>query len=100
MALNTPAAIDRDTKNVVAEAQHLLKTLEDKGDAALADATTRVQDVVDTARRNLGEIRNAAMDGAKAAGTTADEYVHSNPWQAIGIGAAIGVLAGFLIARR
>ena len=29
-----------------------------------------------------------------------DEYVRSNPWQAVALGAALGVLAGFLVARR
>jgi ElaB/YqjD/DUF883 family membrane-anchored ribosome-binding protein len=29
-----------------------------------------------------------------------DEYVHENPWQAIGIGAAIGFLVGLVVSRR
>jgi ElaB/YqjD/DUF883 family membrane-anchored ribosome-binding protein len=29
-----------------------------------------------------------------------DDYVHDNPWQAIGVSAAIGFLVGLVIARR
>jgi ElaB/YqjD/DUF883 family membrane-anchored ribosome-binding protein len=29
-----------------------------------------------------------------------DDYVHENPWQAIGIAAAVGLVAGLLMNRR
>jgi ElaB/YqjD/DUF883 family membrane-anchored ribosome-binding protein len=29
-----------------------------------------------------------------------DEYVHENPWKAIGVTAALGLIVGMLIARR
>jgi ElaB/YqjD/DUF883 family membrane-anchored ribosome-binding protein len=29
-----------------------------------------------------------------------DEYVHANPWQMIGVAAAVGALIGMLISRR
>jgi ElaB/YqjD/DUF883 family membrane-anchored ribosome-binding protein len=37
---------------------------------------------------------------AKAAGHAADDYVHENPWRAIGVAAGIGVIIGLLIGRR
>jgi ElaB/YqjD/DUF883 family membrane-anchored ribosome-binding protein len=100
MATTPTSAIDRDTAAVVKEAQHLLKSLGEQGDAALSAASTRAQDTIESARRNLGDVRQAAVDGATRAATTADDYVHANPWQSIGIGAALGVLAGYLLARR
>jgi ElaB/YqjD/DUF883 family membrane-anchored ribosome-binding protein len=30
----------------------------------------------------------------------ADSYVHDNPWTGVGIGAAVGVVLGVLLARR
>lgn len=30
----------------------------------------------------------------------ADSYVRGNPWQGAGIGAAVGIVLGFLLARR
>ena len=29
-----------------------------------------------------------------------DDYVHDNPWQAIGVAAAVGFLVGLVISRR
>jgi ElaB/YqjD/DUF883 family membrane-anchored ribosome-binding protein len=37
---------------------------------------------------------------AKDAGKVADNYVHDNPWTAIGIAAGVGVVLGMLISRR
>jgi ElaB/YqjD/DUF883 family membrane-anchored ribosome-binding protein len=31
---------------------------------------------------------------------SSDDYVHENPWTAIGIGAGIGFLLGVLIGRK
>jgi ElaB/YqjD/DUF883 family membrane-anchored ribosome-binding protein len=100
MAITTNTAIDRDTASVVKEAQHLLQTIGQQGDAALSAAGSRAQDTIETARRNLSEARQVAVDGAMRAATTADDYVRANPWQSIGIGAALGAFAGYLLARR
>jgi ElaB/YqjD/DUF883 family membrane-anchored ribosome-binding protein len=39
-------------------------------------------------------------EGTKQAVKVTDDYVHENPWRSIGIGAAAGLLIGFLAARR
>ena len=40
------------------------------------------------------------VEKTKATVKATDEYVQENPWKAIGISAAIGVLVGALISRR
>ena len=40
------------------------------------------------------------MDRARAAARVTDDYVHDNPWGAIGAAAAAGFLIGLLINRR
>jgi ElaB/YqjD/DUF883 family membrane-anchored ribosome-binding protein len=41
-----------------------------------------------------------AIDRAKAAARVTDDYVHDNPWRAIGAAAAAGFLIGLLVNRR
>jgi ElaB/YqjD/DUF883 family membrane-anchored ribosome-binding protein len=41
-----------------------------------------------------------AVEKAKARVAATDEYVHANPWQMIGVAAAVGALIGMLISRR
>lgn len=93
-------SLGRDVQNVVSEAQELLKTVKDEGASQIENARSRVHAQYDAAREKLGEIQTQVTEGAKHAATTTDEYVHANPWQAIGIAAAAGALVGFLLARR
>ena len=89
-----------DFQEVVTDAQELLANMGTEGGAKVGEMKKRVQASIDAARKQLGELQVSVTEGAKAAVTTTDQYVHDNPWSAIGIGAAVGVLVGFLLARR
>lgn len=97
---NTTNPIARDFQNVVEDAHELLKTVEREGGAKVSEARTKLQGSFDAAKARLSDLGHAAQDGAKKYAAHTDEYVHSHPWQAIGVGAAVGALVGFLIARR
>ena len=89
-----------DFQDVVTDAQELLETMASEGGAKMSVMKKRVQASIDAARKQLGELQLSVTEGAKAAASTTDQYVHDNPWRAVGIGAAAGVLVGFLLARR
>jgi len=48
----------------------------------------------------MSETQAALLVRTRAAAKATDEYVHVHPWQAIGAGAAVGLLVGLLIGRR
>ena len=52
------------------------------------------------ARAGLEELESQLAARAKLMAEDATGYVRDNPWQSIGIAAAVGVVAGLLIARR
>jgi ElaB/YqjD/DUF883 family membrane-anchored ribosome-binding protein len=52
------------------------------------------------AKDELVHLQMAAVAKAKAAGHATDEFVHANPWKAVGVGAGVGLLIGMLISRR
>lgn len=93
-------ALAQDFDNVVSDAQELLKTIGNEGDARLIDAKKRMQASLAVAKNRLHELQTTVTDGARAAANTTDEYVHENPWLVIGASAAVGVLVGYLLARR
>jgi ElaB/YqjD/DUF883 family membrane-anchored ribosome-binding protein len=93
-------ALGRDVQNVVSEAQDLLKTVKDEGASRIDEVKSKVASQYDAAREKFGEIQTTVQEGAKAAMTTTDEYVRSNPWRAVGIAAAAGAIIGFLASRR
>ena len=74
--------------------------MQDQGSDKIGEMRAKVQGQIEAARQTLSELQQNVQDGAKVAMNTTDEYVRSNPWRAVGISAGIGVLIGFLIARR
>ena len=46
------------------------------------------------------DLQDATLEKGKELVDSADNYVRENPWQAVGLAAAVGVLIGMLIARK
>jgi ElaB/YqjD/DUF883 family membrane-anchored ribosome-binding protein len=51
-------------------------------------------------RKTSIHIEEAVVEKTKVAAKATDEFVQENPWKAVGLGAAIGVVIGMLIARK
>jgi len=89
-----------DLHQVVTDAESLLRATSDQTSATASELRARVQSTLDRAKGSLGDFQAAAVDRAKAAGKATDEYVHTNPWESIGVAAGVGLLLGLLISRR
>ena len=51
-------------------------------------------------REALADAEAALVDKTKAAARATDDFVHENPWKAVGIAAGVGLLLGVIIGRR
>jgi len=89
-----------DFANVLSEAEGLLKAAATETGQKARDLRSQVEAKLQTAKLRLQELEGAAVDRAKEAARVTDDYVHANPWQAIGIAAAVGFLIGMLVSRR
>jgi ElaB/YqjD/DUF883 family membrane-anchored ribosome-binding protein len=49
---------------------------------------------------NIHDVADSWLEKARDAVRDADDYVHSNPWQALAVVAFVGLTAGYLLARR
>ena len=86
--------------SVLSEAESLLsKATHETGEKA-KDLRSQAEARLLSAKLKLQELQGQAVDRAKDAARVTDDYVHENPWQAIGIAAAVGLVAGLLISRR
>ena len=92
--------LTKDLQNVVTDAEELLKAVGNDGNAKLSEVKTRVQASLSSAKATLGDLQETVYAGAKKAAANTDTYVHDHPWHAVGAGAAIGLLVGYLAARR
>lgn len=97
---NTQGSFAQDLRHIVEDADQLLKTAAKAGDSQFDSVRDKLQAQLRRMRGQLDEIETAAVQRARAAARATDEAVHSHPYAAIGIGAAVGLLVGVLIARR
>ena len=89
-----------DFVSVLSEAEDLLKKASaETGDRA-RDLRAQVEAKLLAAKLRLQELEGEAMDRAKEAARYTDDYVHENPWRAIGAAALLGFVAGLLMNRR
>ena len=97
------AASDRlieDLRQVIRDAEELLRVTAGQAGEKIAEARARAEESLLAARSRLAELGSGAAVRAQAAADSADLYVRANPWAAIGIVAATGLLVGLLIGRR
>jgi ElaB/YqjD/DUF883 family membrane-anchored ribosome-binding protein len=62
--------------------------------------TDQIHDGLEKGRYTLHQLQDALVHRTRDAAATTDELVHDNPWGAIGVGVAVGILIGFMIPRR
>jgi ElaB/YqjD/DUF883 family membrane-anchored ribosome-binding protein len=89
-----------DLKSVIADAEELLKATAGQASEKVQVARARAEESLRRARAKLEDAQEAAVVKARAAAQATDEYVHANPWKAVGLAGAIGVIVGMLISRR
>ncbi len=89
-----------DFKVVVADAEALIKATANTGGEALANLRSKAEDSLAVAKSKMADAQDTIVKKSKAAAKVTDEYVHDNPWKAIGVSAGIGLVIGLLIGRR
>jgi ElaB/YqjD/DUF883 family membrane-anchored ribosome-binding protein len=86
--------------NLVADVEDLVKRVANVDDADIAEVRSRVEGTLAKAKTTAGVGLALARDRADEVTDVTDEYVRENPWTAIGIAAAIGIVIGFVAGRR
>ena len=99
MAISREKLVD-DFSAVLTEAEDLLKRAANESGERAKDLRSQVEAKLLAAKLRLQEIEGEAVDRARVAARVTNDYVHDNPWQAIGIAAAVGFVAGLLMNRR
>lgn len=90
----------QDLRQIVTDADRFLASAADTGDAKLDDLRVRLGKQVEQIRDQLDGLESRAADRARAAARATDEAVHTHPYGAMGVAAAVGLLIGFLVAKR
>lgn len=89
-----------DLRMVVGDAEELLRATTNQAGESAAAARTRIQHSLQAAKERLADAEEAVIERTQQAVKDTDQYVHDNPWRAVGISAVVGALVGILISRR
>jgi ElaB/YqjD/DUF883 family membrane-anchored ribosome-binding protein len=89
-----------DMKAVITDTEELLRATAGQAGEKVHSARVRAEETLRAAKARLIEIEHAAVEKAKAAAKATDQYVHENPWQAIGVAAGVGFIIGWLVGRK
>jgi ElaB/YqjD/DUF883 family membrane-anchored ribosome-binding protein len=90
----------QDLKTVVNDAEELLRATASQTGERIAAAREKAEESLRIAKVRLADAQMAIAEKAKVAARATDDYVHENPWQAVGIAAVAGLVLGALISRR
>lgn len=87
-------------QNLVADVEDLIKKVANIGDVEIARVRERAQKTLAAAKQTAASGARNARVRAHDASVATDAYVREQPWTAVGVAAALGVLIGFIAARR
>jgi len=96
----TRAKLMEDLRTVFVDLEELLKATASQTGERITAARAKAEESLEVAKARLAEVQSAVAAQTKAAAKAADDYVRANPWQAVGISAAVGLFVGMLITRR
>ena len=89
-----------DLKLVIKDAEDLLRSTTSQASDGYQAAREKFESTLGTAKGHLTSLQGQFIDTSREALDSAQDYVERNPWQAVGIGAFAGLIAGILIARK
>jgi ElaB/YqjD/DUF883 family membrane-anchored ribosome-binding protein len=92
------AALAEELRNVMRQAEKLIVALSEDREEALIELRERMSVALAEGKKRLAEFEEHARRLKDTAGVAVDEYVRENPWTAVGVSAAIGLILGSWLA--
>ncbi len=87
-------------RGLISGAEDLLRSTAGATGEGVQAARSSFRDVVDRARDSMSDMESMAVDRYRQTTAATEDFVRSNPWQAVGIAVVAGVVLGFLASRR
>jgi ElaB/YqjD/DUF883 family membrane-anchored ribosome-binding protein len=100
MAAQSKSAIANEYHNFLTDIEDLIQATTSLTGEDLVHAKAALSQRINAAKESVEEVSGAVTDRARKSAVATNSYVHENPWQAIGVGAALGLILGVVVARR
>ena len=89
-----------DFRTMIADGEELMKAAASVSGEGFAAARTKFEGKLKSAKEELAGLSRPMLDRTRETAIAANEYVRGNPWTAVGVAMAAGVLIGVLAAKR
>jgi len=89
-----------DFRAMISDSEDLLKAAAGVSSEGFTAARAKFEDKLKDAKAALADASQPAFDTTTETAAAANDYVRGNPWTAVGIAVAAGLLIGFLTAKR
>lgn len=93
------AALADELRNVVRQAEELLRAVGEDSGEVMSTLRSRVHDAVDTAKSRLSDLEEQAGETTRRAASAAEDFIRENPWTTVGVAVGVGLLLGALLSR-
>ena len=103
MSTDTTTKLDNlssDVQAAISGAEDMLRQAKAATGDKAAELRERAMEQLKAVREKMHDAQQAVIEKGRAAARVTDDFVHENPWKAIGAGMAAGVLIGLLLNRR
>jgi ElaB/YqjD/DUF883 family membrane-anchored ribosome-binding protein len=84
-----------DLQTIAGYAHDLMTATADLTGEKVDQARKRLNDALEQAKETYGEVREQALSTVRVA----DDFISDNPYAAVGIGVAVGMVLGLLLRR-
>jgi ElaB/YqjD/DUF883 family membrane-anchored ribosome-binding protein len=89
-----------DLKTVIQDAEAWLRHSGQLTGDEFKAAKAKFERTLIKAKDDIIRLEETVVEKTKATAKATDEFVQENPWKAVGVGTAVGVVIGLLLARR
>jgi ElaB/YqjD/DUF883 family membrane-anchored ribosome-binding protein len=89
-----------DLKVVISDTEELLRATAGAAGEKVGELRERLSVRLRDTKERMLDLEAALVDKTKAAARATDDFVHEEPWKAVGVAAALGLALGVLIGRR
>lgn len=92
--------VNQDVNDLADSLEALLKSYGSEAKDEVDSARSQAQALLKQTRAKLNGGHNRVSQAARDAGSQVHAYVQDKPWHGVGIGAAVGLVLGALLAGR
>jgi ElaB/YqjD/DUF883 family membrane-anchored ribosome-binding protein len=89
-----------DLKVVISDTEELLRATAGAAGEKVSELRERLSVRLRDTKERVLDLEAALVDKTRAAARATDDFVHEEPWKAVGVAAALGLALGVLIGRR